>query len=387
MVELDPAGRWTYDASTGLHQRGPERRLPSRDLANFGERCDPARCLLDMRGAVISGPIAVADLLRRRWLRLLGGLARPIVRHRELRIALMFTAVVCTALLGTLLAPMWLLILGPLIWGVPHLLADLRYLVFRTGYHRRPLLWLVAGGPLLWTALGGALIWGFVGAAAAALLARARALRRLAAAAVLLASGAMLATLGSAGDIIFAHAHNFIAVALWWLWRPRVTRLHWVPLALFVAASVFLVSEPALRLAHATGGLDWFTGGMGPAYQSWRISPGLAPELGLRLVLLYCFAQSIHYAVWLQLLPDESRQRATPPTFRASHEDLRADFGDLGLAIAGVLAVGLALWAVVDLMQASHGYFRMARFHGHLELIAATLLLLERPRQAPRRGL
>jgi len=337
-----------------------------------------------MRGAVISGPIAVADLLRRRWLRLLGGLARPIVRRRELRVALMFSAVVCTALVGTLLAPMWLLILGPLIWGVPHLLADLRYLVLRTGYHRRPLLWLVAGGPLLWTALGGELIFGFVGAAAAALLARARVRPRLLAATVLLGSGAVLASLGRPGDIIFAHAHNFIAVALWWLWRPRVTRLHWVPLALFVAASAFLVSEPALRLVHATGGLDWFVGGMGPDYQSWRVSPGLAPELGLRLVLLYCFAQSIHYAVWLQLLPDESRQRATPPTFRASHEDLRADFGQLGLAVAGALAVGLALWAVVDLMQASHGYFRMARFHGHLELIAATLLLLERPRLTPR---
>ncbi len=333
-----------------------------------------------MPDAIIAGPIAVADLLRRRWLRLLGGLARPIVRQRELRVALMFTAVIFTAALGTLVAPMWLLILGPLIWGVPHLLADLRYLVLRTGYYRRPLLCLFAGAPLLWTALGGDLLWGFLGAAAAALLARAALAPRCLTAALFVAVGLSLASLGRLGDVAFAHAHNFIAVALWWSWRPRSTRLHWIPLTLFVIACLALVSAPALHLAQTTGGLDWFAGDMGPRYQAWRLSPGVGPDLALRLVLLFCFAQSIHYAVWLQLVPDEARARATPPTFRSSYEDLRADFGAVGLGLASLFALGLALWAILDLMQASHGYFRMARFHGHLELIAGALILLERPR-------
>ena len=333
-----------------------------------------------MPSAVISAPLALADLLRRRWLRLLGPLARPIVRQRELRVALMFSAMICTAAVGTLVAPMWLLILGPLLWGVPHLLADIRYLVLRTGYYRRPLLWLFAGAPLLWTALGGQLLWGFLGAAAAALLARASLGPRCLAAGLILAAALALADLGRLGDVIFAHAHNFIAVALWWLWRPRTTRLHWIPLALFVLVSLALVSEPALQLAHATGGLDWFAGAMGPRYQTWRLSPGLGPDLGLRLVLLFCFAQSIHYAIWLQLIPDDDRARATPPTFRRSYDDLRADFGRIGLLLAALLALGLALWAVFNLMHASHGYFRMARFHGHLELIAGALLLLERRR-------
>ena len=331
-----------------------------------------------MRSAAISAPIAAADWLRRRWLRLLGGLARPIVRRRELRVALMFSALISTAALATLLAPLWLLILGPLVWGVPHLVADIRYLVVRTGYHRRPLLWLVAGAPLLWTALGGQLVWGFVGAVLAALVARAGAGRRALTAALLAGCGALLVSLGRTGDVVFAHAHNFIAVGLWLLWRPRAGRLHWVPLALLAAASLFIVSEPALRLAQASGGLEWFGGRMSLNYQLWRLSPELAPQLGVRLVLLFCFAQMIHYAVWLQLLPDEDRERATPPTFRASYEDLRRDLGGPGLALAAVLALGIAVWAVFDLMHASHGYFRMARFHGHLEVIAGVVLLLER---------
>ena len=329
---------------------------------------------------VSSAPIAAADWLRRRWLRLLGPLARPIVTRRELRVALGFSLMIGSALVATLVAPLWMLILGPLVWGVPHLVADLRYLVVRPGYHRRPLLALFAGAPLLWVGLGGGLWWGFLGAGAAALLARAPLLPRLFAAALLLVGGAGLTALGQVGDVIFAHAHNFIAVALWWMWRPRSTRLHWVPLALLVLACGFLLGDVALGLAQASGGLDWFGGRMDLDYQLWRLSPGVAPELGLRLVLLFCFGQTIHYAIWLQLLPDEDRDRATPTSFRASHQALRRDLGDLGLAVAALLALGLAVWAVFDLLHASHGYFRVARFHGHLELMAGALLLLERRR-------
>ena len=76
--------------------------------------------------------------------------------------------------------------------------------------------------------------------------------------------------------------------------------------------------------------------------------------------------------------PDEAR--ATPPTFRASYEHLRRDLGDAGLAVAALLALGVAAWAAVDLAHAHHGYFRLARFHAHLEIMAGTLLLLERSR-------
>ena len=117
--------------------------------------------------------------------------------------------------------------------------------------------------------------------------------------------------------------------------------------------------------------------GMGPDYQLWRLAPDLGPDPGLRLILLFCFAQTIHYALWLQLIPDEDRERPTPTTFRASHQSLREDLGDVGLIVAALLAVGIAAWALADLAAANHGYFRVARFHGHLEIMAGTLLLLE----------
>lgn len=329
-------------------------------------------------GPLVSGVLAVADGLRRRWLRLLGRATRPLIQRRELRVAVMFSSVIATALAGALCLPLWLLLLGPLVWGVPHLAADLRYLVLRTGYWQRRRLWLLAGGPLVVVALGGALVWGFFGAAAVALVARARVVPRLLAGAALLAAGAAMWGLGAAADVVFAHLHNFVAVGFWWLWRPRLGRAHWLPLVLLAAATVFLLAGPAVDLAHALGGLQRFGGGMDADYQLWRLAPGLDLDLGPRLVLLFCFSQSLHYAVWLQLIPDEDRERATPPTFRASHEQLRREFGDLGIAVVALLAVGIAAWAAFDLMAANHGYFRLARFHGHLEIMAGTLLLLER---------
>lgn len=319
-------------------------------------------------------PIAAADRLRRGWLKLWGPLLRPLIRGRELRVAVTASFMVCTALAATLVAPLWLLILGPLVWGVPHLVADLRYMLVRPGYHRRTPLVLLAGPPLLWVALGGPLLAGFVAAALACLAARANIGRRALGVVMLAGLAGLFASLGRTGDFLFAHLHNVVAVALWWAWRPR-SRLHWLPLVLMIAASGFLLSNTALPLA--SGGLEWFGGGMSADYQVWRLADPAPIEWGLSLVLLFCFAQTIHYAVWLQWLPDDDRERASPPRLRTRWAGLVADMGWPLLLGAIAASVGLAVWAVSDLMEACHGYFRMARFHGHLELAAATLMLVE----------
>ncbi|HEY8379975.1 MAG TPA: hypothetical protein VIK91_25975 [Nannocystis sp.] len=335
---------------------------------------------------LVARPLAAADRLRLRWLHVLGPAARPIVRLRELRVALVFSGLILVALAGALIAPLWLLLLAPIVWGVPHLVADLRYLVVRSGYHRRTRLWWLAGGPLLWVAVGGELVWGFVAAAIAAMLARAGLVRRLVAVAVLAVAGAIVVALDRAGDLVFSYVHNFLALGFWWLWRPRTGRIHLLPLALLVAATAFLLSPAALVFAHWLGSFAWFPAGAGVEHQLWRLAPGVDPELGLRLVLLFCFSQSLHYGVWLHLVPDEDRERATPPTFRASYALLRRDLGDTGLVVAALLAVFIAGWAAFDLAAANLGYFRMARFHGHLELVAGALLLLEGGRARQGKG-
>ena len=325
----------------------------------------------------LSAAIGSADRLRRRWLAALGRPGRHLVRDRELRIAFLFSLLVVTALVGSLVAPFWLLLLAPVVWGVPHVVADLRYLVVRSGYHRRPALALLGGGTLLWMAVGGPLVPGLLCTAAIALFARAGLLRRLLVAAAIVLFALLLDRLGRYGNITFAHLHNFTPILLWWIWRRRTGKLHWIPVALILLATAFLLSPVAVEVAQLLGGLGWFSAEMGPQAQLWRLAADLDPAWGLRLVLLFCFSQSIHYALWLHLLPDEDRDRPTPLTFRATIEGLRCDLGDVGLAVATLLSVGVTLWALIDLVDANEGYFRMAQFHAHLEVMALALILLE----------
>src|SRR5689334_14076366 len=107
---------------------------------------------------VIETVLAPVDFVRRRALRALGAYARPLMRDRELRVALMATAVVVTAFATTMLAPLWMLALGPLVLGVPHVVADLRYVWVRPGYAERRALWIAAVPALLWGAATGRVV-------------------------------------------------------------------------------------------------------------------------------------------------------------------------------------------------------------------------------------
>jgi hypothetical protein len=325
--------------------------------------------------SAVASTVAVADQVRRQWLRALGPIGRRLVRDRELRVAVVFSAVVFSALLGTLLVPLWLLVLGPLVWGVPHVAADIRYLLVRTGFAERRVLWVAGGVPLLALGAGADLVWGFVGAAVVALVARAPLLRRLAVAATLLGIGVAFAQLGTASDIVFGHVHNFGAVALWWVWRRRTGRLHRWPLLLLLFACTLLLSDVSSAMVGPR--LGWHAAEDSAGRQLWRLAPGVEPTLGIKLVLLFCFMQSVHYAMWMQLIPDEDRSRATVTTFRATIAGLVHDLGRMGLLVLACLSMGIVAWACRDLMAAGRGYFRMARFYGHLEVMAATLLLLE----------
>lgn len=327
-----------------------------------------------------SAAAILTPLDRARWLllRLLGPLAKPLVRKRELRVLVAGCGVIGFSLAATLISPFWLLALGPVVLGVPHLVADLRYLVVRPGLHRRRVFWLPVGLPLL---LAGTahftMTSGLAACAAMALLARGTVARKAIALSVI---GGCLAGVWMAGEIsalIFAHLHNFIAVLLWWCWRPRSgSRLQVVVPMLFVTASVVIAGG---WLEPWTRGLFWQPADLGPDYHLAFLAPGVAAPWAMRLVLLFAFAQSVHYGVWLRLIPEDDRPQQTPRTFRASARALQADLGTPLLTAAVVIALGISLWSFFDLSAARESYLRMALFHGYLELIAATWLFVERP--------
>lgn len=328
--------------------------------------------------AAAAAVLAPLDRLRWALLKLLGPLSKPLVRRRELRVLVAGCGVVGFSLAATLISPFWLLALGPVVLGVPHLVADVRYLVVRTGLHRRRDLWLPVGVPLLLAGTSNFTVTsGLMACAAMALLARGRGSRKVIALSVIAVLMIAAWSVGDVAALIFAHAHNFIAVMLWWCWRPRngLRQQAAVPL-LFLTASLLLSLgwlEPWAR------GFAWQPSGLGPAYHLSFLAPGAGEPWALRLVLLFAFAQSVHYGVWLRLIPEDDRPQETPRTFRASARALQADLGLPLLVGAIVVALGIALWSVFDLASARENYLRMALFHGYLELIVATWLFVERP--------
>jgi hypothetical protein len=322
--------------------------------------------------------LAPIDLGRSAVLRLVGPRVAGWIRDRDARVAAIGVFAVAVAFVLTVCAPLPMLALTPILFGVPHLVADVRYLVARPGLHRVKVLWLAAV-PLVAVAFAGGSRAGFLVVPIAVVAARAS-LRR---SAMVLAiwSVAYGATWRAPWlvDLLFVHAHNFIAVALWWAWRPKRARSQRWVLVAFVAASIAIAAgaaEPILARTHGfTSALPIDLGNL-----AFALAPTSGPTIALRLVLLYAFAQSMHYAVWLRLVPEDDRPRRAPRSFVASVRALRQDLGAPLLLLAFVASLALAVWALVDLVAARDGYLRAAQFHGHLELAAAAYLWLRRPR-------
>ncbi len=332
------------------------------------------------------------DWLRGHALRLVCGLIgrqalRALFLDKELRVALVGSLSVIWALFLSLRCPLLLLVLSPLALGVPHLLADVRYLVAQPGYHRRMRLALPVGGALLLAALGMGMPAGLFAVLATLLLADGTARpqgvfwrRALGISLVLLLLGLGLLSNWYWLELGLAHVHNFVAVLLFALWRRRKGTLHHLPLWLFAGGVLVLLSG---TLPLSTNALVGFEGqaGLFVEDQQALLAPLLPPPYGTRLLLLFAFAQAVHYTVWLRLIPDEARKRPAPRPFAASLQALQRDVGETLLGLALFIAGALALWALLDLGGARTGYFQLALFHGYLELCVLALWWIEGQRE------
>ncbi len=323
--------------------------------------------------------LAPLDALRSAVLRALGRPGRVFLVDRDARVALYGAVGVLSSLTLTALAPLWLLAFGPLLLGVPHLLADARYLVARPRLHTRVGFWLLIAAPLALTFVQPHAPIGLAAVIGAALLARGSVGRR----AIVLLVAAVLLFLAMThvrlADVAMAHLHNVIAIAIWIAWAPRdarQTRAGWrlVPVALFVIATALVLSghfDSALEAPLAARGLA--LGGMRSA-----LSPLRDATWSGRFVLFFAFAQSVHYVIWLRLVPEEDRPRRGLRSFAASWRALVDDMGWAVPLLFVLATIALAAWGVLDPRAARLLYLRLAIFHGPLEVAVAALFFIER---------
>lgn len=335
--------------------------------------------------AGLSLPIDVADAARREFWRLSAktAIGRLCIQDRSTRLAIIAISSMAVSLALTAVAPMWLFLLAPIFLGVPHIVGDVRYLIVRPPAPvRRGFLLALAlpfvaqTGLRMWTMLGGEReAFGEValGVAAVAL-------------ALVFAPGAwwrrLLVALGVASiawwalhkpalaGLTLAHLHNFIAVAFWLFLASRA-----LPAFKTAAVGIFFMFCCGLLML---GFLDAVTARcMGFAepvpmfsIEAWSraLAPGLSEKLALRLVQTYIFAQSVHYLVWLRLVPQQLNAIAAPTTFRQDVGTLRQDFGWLGLAVIAASALAVPAYALFDPYRANTMYLSLVIFHGWFEL-------------------
>jgi len=327
--------------------------------------------------------LAPLDAARAAALRALQPALTPWLRRRDLRVATAATGGLLVAFGAALWLPLWQLALGPIVWGVPHVLADLRYLVAHKRLHRDLGFWLLVAAPLAaytrtlslgaaaLAVAGGALL-GLARAAPAARRPRLpAALAALAAALALYASAALHP---GAGHLALLHGHNLVALALWWRWRPRRA---WeaLPLALCAALSAALLfGWSAAEWRAGAEALLPAPAGLPLSYFCHTLARPLPAEWAPQAVALYAFLQSAHYVVWLRLIPEDSRPQETPISFRKSARALLDDLGAWPVALTLALALALLAYAAVDLKAARLDYLRWASSHALLELAVAAYL-------------
>lgn len=309
------------------------------------------------------------------------------VNDRRLRMTVLACGHMTLALVLVTVAPLWLLLLGPLLLGVPHLVADLRYLVLSPAARmpRRvalaiglPLLVMSAlrltyflGGPL---SLRGEAIAGAVALLAAMAFADARPRARI----LGLCLGGALSLWAISqpyyAALTLGHAHNVVALGLW-MWWTREDGPRWPMLVVggvFAAASALILSGVLEPAALALGAFESPSTGLDFESMTQTLAPGLSPELGGRLVLLYAFAQAVHYTLWLRLIPNAARHQTlqTPPSFRRSLRALAADLGKVGVAVAVALSALVVVSGAFRPASTRELYLTLALFHGWLELAA-----------------
>lgn len=316
------------------------------------------------------------DAARSSVLRALGRPGRQFLVDRERRVALYGSLCVATALLLTTRAPFLLLALGPVLFGIPHLVSDVRYLVVRRGLHHRSGFWPLLAVPLALPLVVPHAASAFPSVFGATILARGSHLRRSLVLAASIGLTLLAVAAGPTADVWLAHAHNIVALALWWFWAPPRRGARWLPLAIFTAVSVLLLCGTFDRVAQA-GPTEQHAGLTLQELLS-TLSPTGAGVWGFRCVLFFAFAQSVHYAIWLRLIPEEDRPRAGLRSFASSLRALRTDLGLPFMACCGLAAIGLVVWAAVDLQVARLTYLRVALFHGPMELAVAALAFVER---------
>lgn len=336
------------------------------------------------------------DELRVRFLR--ATLAAPALRSvftsRPKRLLVSFISSGILYLIAALYVPLWVLLLGPLVLGIPHLLASIRFTHKSLGGasekklapHVMGLLLVAVAGyrlaenhglvqPILWERLPN---WAELAAMTALMVLIPLLYRKRPGLPALIAFAPLVAlsyafpfeTLGA-----LVLLHNLVAFAFWL--RASSSRAERA-IAIFCAA-MFVGVSGAILLGAFDFTRSWLFASESILNDQINVfTTGQLvlpytedPLLLFRAVAAYAFGQSIHYFVWLKAIPEQSHVNPVPASFKRSYIMIRQDLGRALLLAGFALTIVIAgAWLFLNVGEMRVLYFALASFHGYLEIAA-----------------
>jgi hypothetical protein len=293
-----------------------------------------------------------------------------VIARRDRRVAAQAAISVLVTFALVAFAPVFVLAVAPIVFGVPHVASDVRYLVLRRGVTREAIVTTIIFAALVTVTRAfdaGAVEMGLLCAwIAAAGVLGARASGKSDRAGITIVVACALAAIAiphaQATRLVLAHAHNVIAIVVWLVLFRRAAKTAILPLALAGVAVIVLASGALPIGAHGAA----FGQTMGDATK-W-LAPGLSGRAAVGLVLSFAFLQSMHYGVWLGWIPQEDVASEGTLSFRMSIRSIVRDFGPRGLAVVVVLSALVLAGAFVSMTRTRELYLSLATFHGYLEI-------------------
>ena len=321
---------------------------------------------------------------------------------RSLRVLILFLTAASFYFITSSFFPLWVLLLGPVLFGVPHLISSLRYssLPFIEKARKKLLLlqfslwalvfcYRIAADvfqqpvflreyPLLFESL--CLLVSFLFQVSLFRKISAKLVFSSLAFSVLLVATFLYPIQTALTALI---GHNYLPLIAWYKsCQDRADRTVFA-----VSAFIYLF----LTVIIFSGGTDFLytlytpVGTIG--FLNWDYSEIVLPfvsgefdyQFWFHVVVLYAFSQAIHYFIWMKAIPENYQKQQHPPSFQWTFNRLSSEFGSasvfLILILSGLVFLG---WFFLEFQTARLVYFSIASYHGFMEISAIPFLLSNR---------
>jgi hypothetical protein len=312
------------------------------------------------------------------------------VAPRPRAITLLVLGAVGASLAVAVGSPIATSVIGLILFGILHNLLEIRYVAGRfSGVLGRPFLDLLVAlitGIVVCRLLVGVvgrpaqlaeILLGY-GVLAAAAWHGLEGRRRVTALAVVGTASVVSLTFPAYHFVVLTHLHNVVPLFFLWEWSRRIVSRRGRQ-AFRAVQLVWVVAVPAVILLglidgslSADPGIVRSVVGDGQTVVASSAPPGAAATVvGMRLLTVFAFMQTMHYVVWVALMP-----RVAPDASAAFEARVPWVTGPRLWAMGFMAAAVFAVLFGVDFVQGKALYAALASYHAYLELPVLLAMLL-----------